>query len=280
MEELKTLCLHVGIPLSVTITRLYKLKYEFEHASSLLDDLIQDFKDTKRQLSNLQGYLAESNLNPFKRHDCELVLRELHLGVNRLTNQTDCIEMKLNQKSIFGRVKRRHSLISGELDSIHKNIERINNRMSVIRQEIQLDMELENRRERQSQHESVKKDLEIIQKNTIATDAGTIRKEYRKYALAIMTEPFSMDITSQPGDLYNGEDEGKFPARMTLISGVEIEDERGYGFPPQPGSITLKNMLPIIAPSEFGNTMAPIFDDIFPKTSVPVTVADQIAELA
>ncbi|KAF3911834.1 hypothetical protein AA313_de0208413 [Arthrobotrys entomopaga] len=228
------------------MARLYKLKYEVEHASSFLDDLIQDFKDTKRQLSNLHVFLAEANLSPQGRHDCELVLRELHLGVNKLTNQTDCIEMKLNQKSIFGRAKRRHSLISGELDSIHKNIDRINNRMNVIRQEIQLDMTLQNRREHQNQHESLKRDLEIIHRNTIATDARSIRKEYRKYALAIMTEQFSMDIlsnTPQPGDVDKREDEGKIAARVTVIEEVELEEVPVIPIAPV-------NMLPPIPPSK------------------------------
>ncbi|EPS42924.1 hypothetical protein H072_3071 [Dactylellina haptotyla CBS 200.50] len=222
MEELKSICLRLGIPIAVAINRLYELKEEVHFANLMLEDLIRDFKDTRRQLSNLRGFLEEAELDTGRRNDCTLLVHDLHRRVNKLTNLTECIIMKLKQRNPFRRAKSRLSLVNSDLKMVQETIGKINSGISSLRQEMMLSIMLDTRSDIRTNHETVKKDLETIQRNTMGTDAKRIRKIYKENAIRLMYDPFHVGCPSSEAQVMAVEDIRGPDETVTQITITEI----------------------------------------------------------
>ncbi|KAK6501842.1 hypothetical protein TWF481_009663 [Arthrobotrys musiformis] len=178
--------LNIGVPIGLMITRLSHLVKEVEFAQSILEDLLRDFKDTERQLSSLNEFLELAEFSPEQHHQCKYLIQGLHLKANKLTNLIDCIGMKLTQRNFFRRSRHRLSLVDSDLGNVRRYIEKINQTISVIRQEMLLAIVINSRNEQRSQNEAIVKEVQRVNRNITGTDAREIRKIYRVVAIELM----------------------------------------------------------------------------------------------
>ncbi|KAK6519492.1 hypothetical protein TWF281_003326 [Arthrobotrys megalospora] len=188
--------LHVAVPFACTpaITRLSGRKSDAVFNQAALERLIEDFNDTKQQLSPLRDLLERAEFSEERHRQYDVRVRGVHLDVNTVTNLIDQMAMKLAQKGFFRRSKYRLSLVN-RLRDIKCHIEKIDRRIGVIRQEMMAEISINSRNEIRNQNIIITQEVQRVNKNLTGTDARRIRQIYSRVAVDLM-DPWSFLVVS------------------------------------------------------------------------------------
>ncbi|KAF3906092.1 hypothetical protein ABW21_db0208571 [Orbilia brochopaga] len=226
IDKMGSMCLEHMSSIGTKIEQLGGLVNEIKDAESAVQGLVADLEGTVRQLANLKDFLSRSNFTARYKNDCELSLQSLGVEINKLTNLIDGLRMKIHQQSRVNRAKHRLHLISGGYKRrVEEQIDRIQKTMVVVRQEMWLDISLN-----RTQAVSTQEEQEVEKVTT--TDASNIRKEYRRFALAVMVEEHLITYTPQTpkyADSIAGASEGTSSSisRTATVSIKEVFKPEG-----------------------------------------------------
>ncbi|KAK6363104.1 hypothetical protein TWF730_000549 [Orbilia blumenaviensis] len=196
MAEL-SVCFSLIGALATVGGKLYCLAQEANYAEGCLGDLVESIKNTEGQLETIQGYLSRAGLSSTQSSKFERQLRDTEVKTNKFVNSMDSVITSLNAKSTK-KMKQKLKLVNGELEGLRYQIESIDRNLSTIRQELALDIALEERHERRAATAHVVEKLDIIETNTTDTDARRLRKQYKSYAQEFMMDDYSMPPPYSP----------------------------------------------------------------------------------
>ncbi|KAK6358565.1 hypothetical protein TWF730_007892 [Orbilia blumenaviensis] len=215
--------LHVAIPVTFAITRLYNLKKRALFAQSALEDLIREVSDTQRQISSLGDFLERAEFSRDLHHQCDHFIQDLRVKANKLKNLTDCIEMKIMQRGFFRRSRHRLSLLSSDLMDFQRHVEKMNRTIETIRQEMMLEILINSRNERRNQNRHFAAQLHKVSNKLTGNDAKQIRKIYSVIGLDLMDSwsfPVSKPVSGQHREQpQRGENE-----KIQLVATAEIPE--------------------------------------------------------
>ncbi|KAK6517739.1 hypothetical protein TWF506_004921 [Arthrobotrys conoides] len=193
-----------SILLGLAFTRLSDLrkKVHYSHAQRVLDEIHRECKDIERQIKLLGDFLKRAEFSPDRHHQCKYHIYDLQINANKLINTIGSIEMRLTHGNFFRRSKHRLSLVDSDFGVVRRLIDKINGTITTIRQEMILEILIDNRNEHRVQNREVREDIQRVNRNLIGTDAKQIRKIYRVMAIELMHQYTNFGpvdpATSQP----------------------------------------------------------------------------------
>ncbi|KAJ6262496.1 hypothetical protein Dda_3306 [Drechslerella dactyloides] len=223
MEGTGSMCLDHMNSLTMRIKRPGDLFKDSKIAQSAVKNLVMEVKEAERQLASLADFLSRSELSARYRNDCEHSVHNLGIEINRLTNLIDNLKMKIHQRNPFLRAAcRRHLLGGGYGNEVREEINRTCKKMSVIRQEIWLDISLNSR-------EAKQEPVEVIQNRAPSTSASSIRQQYKRSALRIMVEEHLLYAAPRNVNHRHSENVSLEERRCSRVATVSIREVRVQG---------------------------------------------------